>query len=148
MTDTTTRPAASTIETAPIEQGIAAALESMRRTAAAEAAAKGRDDFYDAWQADAMDRQPIIFLAAHLPGQTTAWLIDPSDAEGVLEVDISHHFELPDAEGHLRGDCPPVATHVTWTRLYDSLAENVSWLVRERSGTTIRDYPWGRPATD
>ena len=143
ITAATTLAKVSTIETAPLEQGIAAALESMRR-AAAEAAARGRDDFYDAWQADAMDRQPMIFLAVALPGQTLAWLLDPSPAEGVLEVDINHHFEIPDAEGNLRGGRPPVATCEVWTRLFDELAEQVSWLIREHNGSSLRNYwRWG-----
>jgi hypothetical protein len=146
-TDAMTPASVSAIETAPLEHGIAAALESMR-WAAAEAAARGRDDFYDAWQADAMDRQPMIFVAVALPGQTTAWLLDPSPNEGVLEVDISHHFELPDAEGQLRGERPPVATREIWTRLFDAVAEDISWLVRERSGSSLRDYWRWRPETD
>jgi hypothetical protein len=97
---------ASTIETAPLEDGIVAALESMRR-AAGQAQAKGRDDFYDAWQADVMDQQPTIFVAVQLQGQTMAWLLDPSQNEGVLEAFVWHHFDLPEANGEPRHDGPP-----------------------------------------
>ena len=124
---------AAKIDTAPIETAIAAALEAMRRTAA-EAAAKGRDDFYDVWMAEAMDRQPAIFVAVAL--------------EGVLETHVSHRFDLPDADGNLRSDIPRVASREVWTRLYDSVAENVSWMVRERSGQHIREYRQWRPGTD
>lgn len=147
MTDTTTRPNASATESAPIETAITAALESMRK-AAARAGAKGRDDFYDVWQAEAMDRQPMIFVAAALPGEMMAWLIDPSASEGVLETHISHHFDLPDADGTLRSDIPRVAKREVWTRLFDSVAEDVSWLVRERSGQHISEYRQWRPETD
>ena len=147
MTETMTQPRASTITTAPLEQALAAALESMRR-AAAEAAAKGRDDFYDAWTTDVLDHQPVIFVAAALRGETMAWLIDPSAAEGVLKAHISHFFDLPAAEGRTRGDIPCVATRESWTRLYDSVAEDVAWLVRERNGSRIRECPGWWPETD
>jgi hypothetical protein len=136
------------VATAPLEQAIATALESMRR-AAAKAAAKGRDDFYETWTADVMDRQPIIFVAAALPGGVMAWVIDPSDAEGVLEAHVSYRFDLPDADGAQRHDLPPsLAKHEMWTRLYASVVEDVSWLVRERSGQHIRDYKGWWPETD
>ena len=138
---------AGAIDTAPIERAIAAALESMRR-AAAEAAAKGPDDFYDRWMASALDRPPVIFVAAALPGEMMAWLIDPSAPKGVLEAHISYRFDLPDADGNRRSNYPHVATRESWTRLYDSVAEDVSWLVRERSGQPISAYRRWRPETD
>jgi hypothetical protein len=147
MTDTTTAASGSAIKTAPLEQGIAAALESMRR-AAEEAAAKGRDDFYDVWTAEALDRQPMIFVAAALPGATMAWLIDPSANEGVLEVDITHRFDLTGEYGEPRSDLPPAVRREMWTRLYDAVAEDVSWLVRERYGTGIREHQSWSPETD
>jgi hypothetical protein len=35
-----------------------------------------------------------------------------------------------------------------WTRLYDELAEDVSWLVRERNGQHLRGHDRWTPATD
>ena len=149
MTQTTTQPTTSTIPTAPLEQAIAAALESMRRTAE-RAAAKGRDDFYDVWAAEVMDQQPTIFVAVQLPGQTLAWLIDAStENEGVLEAHVSHTYDLPDANGRPRhDDLPNVAKRELWTRLYDELAEDVSWLVKERSAQHVREFGSWRPETD
>ena len=119
------------------------------RRAAAEAAAEGRDDFYTAWTADVMDRQPTIFVAVALPGETMAWLLDPSANEGVLEAHVSHLFDLPDANGQPRHDGPPnVAEREMWTRLYNSVAEDVSWLVRERTGQHLREHEQWDPQVD
>jgi hypothetical protein len=135
------------IETASLEDAIGAALESMWRAAEA-AEAKGRDDFYDACTADVMTRQPTIFVAVALPGETMAWLIDPSENEGVLEAHVSPCFDLPDASGWPRHDGPPqVATREAWTRLYHELAEDVSWLVRERSGQHLGEHDRWIPET-
>lgn len=71
-----------------------------------------------------------------------------ADAEGVLEAHISHHCDLPDADGRLRSDLPRVATRESWTRLFASVADDVSWLVRERSGQGLSDYGRWRPETD
>ena len=137
-----------TIATAPLEEAIGAAIESMWR-AAEEADAKGRDDVYDAWQADVMGQRPILFVAAALPGELMAWLLDPSDAEGVLEAHIRYRYDLPDADGKLEhSDIPRVAQRESWTRLYESVTEDISWLIRERSGQHLREYGRGRPETD
>ncbi len=144
----TETPKGDAIKTAPLEAAIAATLESMWRASEA-AEANGRDDFYDAWTADVLSQQPMIFVAVQLPGETMAWLIDPTtDNEGVLEAHVSHRFDL-DANGQPRHDDPSnVAKRDSWTRVYDQLAENVSWLVRERSGRHIRGYGHWLPETD
>ena len=134
------------VETASVERALAAALASMRT--ASEAAAKGRDDFSDVWTAEVMDRQPLVFVAAVLPGETMAWLLDPGN-EAVLEAEIAHRFDFAGV-GTSRDDIPyrRVASQELWTRLFDSVADGVSWLVRERRGRSLSDYPQWRPETD
>ena len=118
------------VETASVERALAAALASMR-TAAEEAAAKGRDDFSDVWTAEVMDRQPLVFVAAvlpGLPGQTMTWLMEP-EGDGVLSAEVTQFGSadsMPREVGYAHLELK--------TKLLDTIARDVGWLVKERSG--------------
>ena len=153
MVTETARPDTSEIEieTASIEHAIDAALARMRSAAAeaaVEAAANGRDDFCEVWTAEVMDHQPMVFVAALLPGETRAWLIDPGN-EDVLESYVSHDFDLT-ADGALRSDRQGLGIQPRglWSRLYASVADDVSWLVRERSGRPLSAHRQWTPQTN
>jgi hypothetical protein len=124
----------ATMTPTTIETTIAATLDQLRR-AAADAATRGRDDFYDAWTAAALDTPPTILVAVRLPGQTLAWLVDAGDGEGAIEAHVSDRHDLPATTDDAR-----LAQLMPWSQSFAALVESVSWLVRERTGQHLREY--------
>ena len=71
-----------------------------------------------------MDRRPVIFVAVAMPGQTLSWLMEP-DSEGVLAAGVNRLSA--DAELEFK------------TKLLDTIAGDVSWLVKEATGSFLTD---------
>jgi hypothetical protein len=103
-----------------LEQGISRSLAEMR----AIAAEAWTDDFFDNWSRAVMDRRPVIFVAVAMPGQTLSWLMEP-DAEGVLSAGVNHLSA--GAELGFK------------TKLVDTIAGDVGWLVKEATGSFPTD---------
>jgi len=115
-------PDANTAPRTPVslEQATSHAIGEMR----AAAATADRNDYLGNWAADVMDRRPLIFVAAVMPGQTLAWLMTPDD-DGVLHA----------AVGGFSAD----AELVFKTRALDAIADDVSWLVKEATGMHVHE---------
>ena len=89
-----------------------------------------RGDFSDVWTAEVMDHQPMVFVAAVLPGQTMTWLMEPEgpEGDGVLRAEASQvgsADNMPRAVGYAHLELK--------TMLFDRIARDVGWLVKERT---------------
>ena len=77
-----------------------------------------------------------------------AWLIAPGN-DDVLESYVSHDYDLT-ADGALRSNRRGLGVQPrdVWSRLDTQVADDVSWLVRERNGQPLSEYQQWRPETD
>jgi hypothetical protein len=110
----------------PIEQAIAVSLGKIR----ALAANCGTDDYYENWTREALDRRPVLVVAALMRWQNLVWVMefDPK-SDGFLVAEVSPH-------SFTNGDTWDPG-HATIGRikgkLLNDIAAEVGWLVKEET---------------
>ncbi len=118
--------------TVSVEHALAESFRKMRELAA-EA---GTDDFYENWSREVLDRRPLIVVAAVMERQTITWVMEPGIAvdsahDGLLSVGVDHVVR---ADGKASLDVGLAMVDSNNTKTPRTIAEEVSWLVKESTG--------------
>jgi hypothetical protein len=109
-------------EPVSLEQALCRSLAEMRM-ATAEA---DRSDYLGSWTAELLDKHPLIYVAVLRERQTLAWVLEPEGDEGVLSAGVSDL--TADAQLVIKG------------KALADVAGDVSWLVKEATGTHLTSY--------
>ena len=131
MTDTTT------VAPASIEHVISQAIAAMR----ARAAAAGTGEYWEDWSREALDRRPLILVAAVMPGQTFAWVMEPgmnANADGALYT-AAHHLRRTDDPEAIDIDLMTDVDIVRKSMPLATVERGVSWLMRDLTGEFLSD---------